>query len=198
MFNTHTKTLKSVKSSFLLVVAASLLCFAGLGTTVHASAQSQPKAAAAEASSAAGHACVVIRRSGARGAGHIGWAVEISHNRYLFGAVEGKSPSGHLGWTRTGSWGQMLQAFQRASAGRYDAIKCVDVARPNTGGASGVAGTMPTRSRNYHLFTNNCLRATYDVLRAYATPNLPTPSLWRIAPNFYYGSFGGREFPLHR
>jgi len=196
MFNTHFK-FTSVKSSALLAVTASLLCFAGLGTTVHASSRSQPSAAAAEASAGGGHACVVIRRSGAMHLGHIGWAVEVSHNRYLFGAVEGRSSNGSLGWSRTGSWGEMLVAFQRASAGRYDAIKCVDVARPNSGRASGVAGTMPTRSRNYNLLTNNCLRATYDVLRAYDTRNIPTPSAWRVAPNAYYGSFGGREFPLH-
>lgn len=201
MINTRIKSLRSS----LLLAATSLMCCASLGTAAQASEAARP--AAERAASFQGHACVVIRHSGAQVPltpihfGHIGWGVEISHDRYLFGAVEGASSNGSAGWSRQGSWADMLAAFQHPghSGSRYDGIRCVDVARPNSAGALGVSRTMPDRSRTYDLRTKNCLHATYAVIHAYGATGIPTPSGTDIIPNKYYNDFPGQHrWPLHR
>ncbi len=163
-----------------------------------------PLPGGAEGLAGPGHACVAVRHEGAAHFGHVGWGVEVSHNRYLFGAVEGKTSNGSAGWFKEGSWADMLAAFQKAAlrpghaGSRYDALRCVKVASPNVGRAWAVARTMATRSRNYNLITNNCLNATYDVIHDYGTGDLPNPNIWR-APNIYFNKFDGRhEWLLHR
>jgi hypothetical protein len=197
--------IQSLKSS--LLIAASLLCGASLGTAAQASEARRPPddGPAAAAAASFGHACVVIRHSGAQVPltpihfGHIGWGVEISNGRYLFGAVEGASSNGSAGWSRTGSWAQMLAAFQHPghTGSKYDGLRCVAVARPNVGAASSAARTMPDRSKHYDLRTKNCLHATYAVIHAYGATGVPAPSGTDIIPNKYYNDFpGAHRWPL--
>ena len=193
----HNTPIRSFKSSTLLV-ATSLVCCAGLGTVAQASYPADPSGP--PPLQGPGKACVVIRHSAVLHAGHIGWGVEIAQGRYMFGAVEDMSSNGSKGWSQEGTWDDMLAAFQHPghTGGRYDAIKCIEVAQPNPATAINVGSTMPERSKHYNVFTKNCLHATYAVIHAYGATHVPTPSWADMVPNKYYNDFKGHETPLHR
>lgn len=151
--------------------------------------------------------CVAIVRRGAPAPilgdvvrfGHIAWGIEISRGQYMFGSLENPSggsavnpgqPNG--GWVKLGTFNDMKNAFRDpavrqsnpAHAGlRYDAIKCVAVARPNVGDAQASGRSMACRG--YKFPGNTCLDAVDNVLRAYGAPGLPSPTL-APAPNDYY------------
>lgn len=202
MLNTR---IGSFKSSTLLL-ATSLLCCAGLGTAAQANHPPEPKPSGPPPLEGHGKACVVIRHNGAKvpglpvHAGHIGWAVEIGQNRFMFGAVENASSNGSAGWSQEGRLQEMVAAFENPghTGNAYDAIKCIEVARPNPTAAIQVGWTMPDRSKHYNLRTKNCLHATYDVIHAYGATDIPSPSWLDMVPNKYYKDFKGHERLLHR
>lgn len=193
MLNTRISSFKS--STFL--IATSLLCCAGLGTAAQASYPSDGNTPTLHGP---GKACIVIQHSGASHLGHIGWAFETSKDYYTFGAVEDSSKDGSAGWWKWGTREEMLSAFQHRGhpGGPYDAIKCIEVDRPNPDSARGVASTMSDRSKHYNFFTKNCLNATYDVIHAYGASHIPSPSGFDRSPNLYYNAFKGQETSLHR
>jgi hypothetical protein len=201
MVNTQTRSFKSPT----LLLAASLLCCAGLGTAAHASHPADPSAT--PPLRGPGKACLVIRHKDVRVplvlpplyAGHIGWAVQIAPDQYVFGAVEGKSSDGSAGWHQIGRWNEMLAVFQHPghSWQPYDAIKCVDVPGPKVSDAMQLAGTMPDRSKHYDLRTKNCLHATYNMIHTYGATNIPTPNWTDMIPNKYYKDFKGHETSVH-
>jgi hypothetical protein len=189
----HNTPIRSFKSSTLLI-ATSLLCCAGLGTAAQAD---HPGPAPFQGP---GQACVVIRHSPVLHAGHIAWGVEIAQGRYVFGAVEDSSSNGSAGWSQEGTWDDMLAAFHHPghTGGRYDAIKCIEVAQPNPAAAINVGSTMPERSKHYNVVTKNCLHATYAVIHAYGATHVPAPNWADMIPNKYYSDFKGHETRLPR
>lgn len=190
------------------------LCLVGVASGAQAYAAPEPAALDR------GRACIAVRFDGApvpgpdrtRHLGHVGWVIEVAHGRFMFGGVEGPpaglgqlfSPGGQPngGWYSWGTWEEALEALRNPhlrnsnpahAGGRYDAIKCTEVARPRIEPGETSGRTMP--GRGYAVVKNNCLDAADGVVRAYGTAGLPRPSD-TLAPNLYFAHLPWQETHL--
>lgn len=131
------------------------------------------------------------------GLGHVGWGFEDSPNVWYYGALEtaglikGKNTDNGT-FNDKGSGAQMIDAMRnakRAGGGTgfpYHEYKMITVPNTNVGAALQLIERI--KKNGYGLYKNNCLDATFNVVKAYACGNdrvLPWPATNPI-PRFWY------------
>ncbi|KPV52404.1 hypothetical protein SE17_15710 [Kouleothrix aurantiaca] len=120
-------------------------------------------------------AVVFVRRSGARGLGHAGWAFDCGDGSFCVGSVE--NPLHHL---RTpprsdGFWAlRTRDPIQPMRQRHYTDFKVISLAEADIARAWRTVAWVS--SQPYEVFGHNCMDATYDVLRAYGVGHLPVPA----------------------
>jgi hypothetical protein len=140
-----------------------------------------------------GHARVYVRRTGAHGAGHVGWAFTVASGSWEAGAVErGGIITPPLA---DGFWSEeLIDPSPRMLALNYHAYKELDVPFPNVAAAREQEARVDRRM--FSIARHNCMNDTFDVLTAYGAV-LPDPdniSDWR--PNDWYRAVVGEETRL--
>lgn len=93
------------------------------------------------------------------------------------------------GWVE--SYKTLLEVSVKFHSLGYDVIKVIRVGDTQPKRASDVINNFPTRG--YDVVTNNCLKATIDVLTAYGITDLPI-QLMHQAPTDYYTNVMGEEY----
>jgi hypothetical protein len=137
---------------------------------------------------ARGSARVYNRRTGAHGAGHVGWAFLDEQGLWDAGAVERGgliTPPG-----RSGYWSNVMEdPTPRMRALNYDSYKEFEVNAPSPALARSTVGDVSRRY--FNLVLHNCMQDTYNVLTAYGA-NLPQINKrWDFKPNDWYNLLMG-------
>lgn len=139
-------------------------------------------------------ALVFVRRSGAKGAGHVGWAFDCGDGTFSVGSIENPRHSLRTLPQQMGFWAvrtadPLAPMRQRA----YTEYKLLEIEPASPGFAWRVV--MWLSERPYEVFLHNCMDATYDVLRAYGVPDLPVPAHhWE--PNHWFNYVPGTSIAL--
>ncbi|HET8844112.1 MAG TPA: hypothetical protein VFN35_21780, partial [Ktedonobacteraceae bacterium] len=141
-------------------------------------------------------AIIFVRRSGAAGLGHIGWAFEWKNGWFNTGSVENRGfhafarPELSDFWTaHTTNPLASMQKFGKD----YDEYKLFFVKQPHPRAAWRVV--VWTSRLSYWVIRRNCVDSTYDILRTYGITNLPDPAT-HYAPNDWYDSLQGPSYAL--
>lgn len=136
---------------------------------------------------------IFIRLPGPFGLGHAGVGFEyrkysgstLVEVRYYYGAIEGYNNQSYIkpgnyngGWWAYASTGQNMYSVMKSYTYGYTGVKYTtsffDVTSTQVNNAINVIKNFPYRG--YNVSGNNCMNASYDVLRALGTPNLQWPS----------------------
>lgn len=140
-------------------------------------------------------ASAFIRRNGAGGAGHVGWAFEFTEGNSIIGAIENFKGDpfvdpGHKGmWHRLVKNQKVLNYFH---AMKYDEYKAFDLPVNMIHADAAVAVLKWWEQQPYNVLIGNCLHATYDILTRYGV-SLPKADWERILPNNWYTQLPGRS-----
>ncbi|MHB8509267.1 MAG: hypothetical protein ACYDGR_11555 [Candidatus Dormibacteria bacterium] len=139
-------------------------------------------------SALAGRARVYNRRSGAYGAGHVGWAFLVVGGDWETGAVErGGLITPPLA---AGYWADVLpDPNPRMMRLNYDSYKEFEVAMPDMVAARLAEGKV--QQRWFNLVRHNCMQDTYTVLTAYGAILPPMQKRWSWKPNDWYRAVPG-------
>lgn len=141
-------------------------------------------------------AMVFVRRSGAAGLGHIGWAFEWRNGWFNTGSVENRSfhavAPPELADFWTAHTVNPLASIQKFGKG-YDEYKIFSVVKPHPKNAWRIVVWISHLP--YRVFRRNCVDTTYDVLRAYGIIDLPDPAT-AYAPNDWYDSLAGPSYAI--
>jgi len=153
------------------------------------------------ASATAGEICMFNAPSGAEllpgvGAGHVGWGFLSGGSTWIFGATEG---AGQV-WQTSGSWDTMLNTFGSGTnfskgPGYYTQYRCASVSSSQPTLAYNTA--LNQASRQYNLYTDNCLTRAVEIFDAYGATDLPSATSTPpedTPPNIYYGSLLPQSF----
>jgi hypothetical protein len=177
----------------------------------------QTLAAPAASALGTGRACIFFAPAGARGLGHVGWAVRVDQqDLWIFGSTEDTSQSliapslGQAGyfyddnqaWSATSSWHEVLATFQGTQAPSAASADSGLTTIPHAANyfesyiCEDVPNSAVTAAKNYiatiptlgyGIATNNCEDHAYGVLQAYNAPNLIAPPL-EVFPKDWYAS----------
>jgi hypothetical protein len=164
-----------------------------------------------------GRACIFFAPAGARGLGHVGWAIRVDQqDLWIFGSTEDTSQSliapaeGQAGyyyddnqaWSATSSWHEVLASFQGTQAPSAATADSGLATIPHAANyfenyiCEDVPNSAVTAAKNfiatiptlgYGIATNNCDDHADKVLQAYNAPNLVAPFL-ELAPKDWYAS----------
>ena len=140
-------------------------------------------------------ASTFIRRNGASGAGHVGWAFEYTRGNSIIGAIENFQGTpfgdpGHKGmWHRLVSNQKVLNYFKAMD---YDEYKMFELPENMINADAAVAVLKWWEQQPYNILVGNCLHATYDILKRYGVM-LPKADWERILPNNWYNQIPGRS-----
>lgn len=139
-------------------------------------------------------AIIFLRRHAAHGIGHVGWAFLEEKDTFNAGAIENP-----LGTLRTlpanmGFWTKRTRnPIKPMRTRRYDEFKVIELAQADPAYARRVVAWV--RQQPYEIVHQNCMDATYDVLRAYGLTNLPVPAHhWE--PNHWFDSIQGEHYRI--
>ncbi len=141
-------------------------------------------------------AIVFVRRSGAYGAGHIGWAFANEDNTFSAGSVENHhggliTPPAEMDFWMLNT----TDPIQPMRARHYDEFKVIGVAHPNPAYAKHIVAWVHEQS--YVAIGRNCMDDAYDVLRAYGVEQLPVPAhIWE--PNHWFNHLPGQHYHIDR
>jgi len=140
-------------------------------------------------------AAVFVRRTGASGAGHVGWAFEYSDGTFNVGAVENTqgypldSPKDMAFWAVKTS--QIVAPMKILN---YDEFKVITIQQPNPDYAWQMVQSVGNHWYSFAKY--NCMNSTYDVLRAFGVKDLPPPNLnW--VPNAWFDKIVGDHYKVH-
>lgn len=139
-------------------------------------------------------AVVFVRRTGADGAGHVGWAFDCGDGTFNVGSIENPHHTLRTLPDQMGFWvvkerDPIEPMRQRA----YTHFKLIEVGDSHPTFARQVVAWLGARP--YDLFGHNCMNATYDVLRAFGAAPLPAPARhWE--PNHWFNHIRGREYRI--
>ena len=141
-------------------------------------------------------AVVFVRRPGATGLGHIGWAFEWHNGWFNAGSVENEKRKPFAKPEEMGFWAvhtlDPIVAMQKQS-NTYDEYKLFYVTQPRPKEAW---RTVIWESRqSYSVMRHNCNDVVYDVLRAYGATELPDPGQEHV-PNDWYDALAGRSYRI--
>ena len=135
-----------------------------------------------------GKARVYNRRTGAHGAGHVGWGFLVEDGLWEVGAVERGgtiTPPGLSGyWSLV-----MVDPNPRMFTLNYDSYKEFEVMSPSIA----VARTEETEvsRRFFNLVLHNCMQDTYNVLMGYGAHLPQINKRWDFKPNDWYNMLTG-------
>ncbi|MFN2465747.1 MAG: hypothetical protein ABR598_05710 [Candidatus Dormibacteria bacterium] len=139
-----------------------------------------------------GKARVYNRRTGAHGAGHVGWAFLDEDGLWDAGAVERGgliTPPG-----KSGYWSNAMEdPNPRMLSLNYDTYKEFEVAPPSPTLARIAVGEVSRRF--FNLVLHNCMQDTHNVLQAYGANMPKINKRWDFKPNDWYDLLQG---DLHR
>ena len=139
-------------------------------------------------------ACVFVRRSGASGLGHVGWAFEQSNGLFYTGAVENPSGSPVEHPSKIGFWSVKTKNPLKYMAQRdYDSYKIIDLKRGNH--VRGWSAVLKVKNSWYTLLFGNCMDDTYNVLKEYGVDSMPLPGV-SITPNNWFDSLRWSKYPV--
>ncbi|MBV9390030.1 MAG: hypothetical protein JOZ78_26705 [Chroococcidiopsidaceae cyanobacterium CP_BM_ER_R8_30] len=137
-------------------------------------------------------AAVFVRRCGASGAGHVGWAFDYTDGTSNVGAVENtqgyplEGPKDMAFWTVRTS-----EIVAPMKLRHYDEFKLIEVQHPNPTDAWQAVQWV---GHHWYAFAwYNCMDSTYDVLRAFGVPDLPPPALHWL-PNGWFDKILGQSY----
>ncbi|MFN2463864.1 MAG: hypothetical protein ABR573_08195 [Candidatus Dormibacteria bacterium] len=135
-----------------------------------------------------GRARVYNRRTGANGAGHVGWGFLVEDGLWEVGAVENGGTITPPG--RSGYWALVMEdPNPRMFTLKYDTFKEFEVASPSI--ALARVEESEVSRRFFNLVLHNCMQDTYNVLTAYGA-NLPLINKrWDFKPNDWYDLLQG-------
>jgi uncharacterized membrane protein HdeD (DUF308 family) len=141
-------------------------------------------------------AVVFVRRSGAKGLGHVGWAFEWRTGWFNTGSVENGSNAAFAPPDKMDFWTTHtlypVATMQAIPAG-YDEFKIFHAAEPDPKLAW---STVVWLSRQgYSVVRRNCSDCAYDVLRAYGVATLVDTAQENV-PNRWYDALPGRSYPI--
>lgn len=139
-------------------------------------------------------AVVFVRRSGANGLGHAGWAFEWGNGWFNVGSVENTSGAPYAPPDKMGFWtAQTLEpvATMLRKDPPYDEFKVFFVAEPRPRQAW--FGVVWVSRIPYFLRGRNCVDCAYDVLREYGDERLRDPAQKNV-PNEWYDSLPGLSY----
>jgi uncharacterized membrane protein HdeD (DUF308 family) len=141
-------------------------------------------------------ALVFVRRTGANGLGHIGWAFEWHNGWFNTGSVEDIHGRAFAKPEEMDFWNMHtldpIDAMQKQQF-TYDEYKVYYVPQPKPKDAW---KTVVWESREpYSLLRHNCNDVTYDVLRAYGVKKLIDPAMENV-PNDWFDALPGPSFPI--
>ncbi|MDQ6747568.1 MAG: hypothetical protein M3010_05610 [Candidatus Dormibacteraeota bacterium] len=135
-----------------------------------------------------GMARVYNRRSGAHGAGHVGWAFLDEGGLWDTGAVERGglvTPPG-----KSGYWSSVMEdPNPRMLTLNYDTYKQFEVHAPSPALARIAVGEVSRRF--FNLILHNCMQDTYNVLSAYGANMPQIDKRWDFKPNDWYNLLQG-------
>jgi uncharacterized membrane protein HdeD (DUF308 family) len=142
-------------------------------------------------------AIIFVRRSGAAGLGHIGWAFEWKNGWFNVGSIENYHSYAFAPAERADFWTahttDPLASVRHCSQESYDEYKLFHVVHPRPKAAWRVVVWISHLP--YRVIRRNCVDAAYDILRTYGLKNLPDPAT-AYAPNDWYDSLPGPSYAL--
>jgi uncharacterized membrane protein HdeD (DUF308 family) len=143
-------------------------------------------------------AVVFVRRIGANGLGHIGWAFEWNNGWFNAGSVENEEGKPFVKPEEMGFWTahtlDPIGAMQKQVI-TYDEYKVYYVTQPHPKDAW---KTVIWESRQpYSVFRHNCNDVAYDILRAYGATELLDP-VEGLVPNDWYDAQPGPSYIIEK
>jgi hypothetical protein len=142
------------------------------------------------------NAAVFVRRSGASGLGHVGWAFAIDAATFDDGGVENPLGTPYTPPSEDGFWECQISAEAFAAPFvplGYDHYKRLTAPHPAPAVALQTVNWISTQP--YIVIGQNCEDDVYDVLRAFGVPDLPAP-VWDAIPNEWFGALPGPALPV--
>ncbi len=141
-------------------------------------------------------AIVFVRRTGANGLGHVGWAFEWPNGRFNAGSIENVAGKPFAAVAEMDFWASHVADPVPCMRDRdfpYDEYKIFLPHQPQPHVAW---RTVIWESRTpYSLIHHNCNDVVYDVLRAYGVENLLDPAE-EYVPNDWYDALRGPSFTI--
>jgi hypothetical protein len=141
-------------------------------------------------------AVVFVRRVGANGLGHIGWAFEWNNGWFNTGSVENRTNKPYAKPEEMGFWtAHTLDpiATMRGQNSTYDEYKLFYIAQP---GPKDAWKTAIWESRQaYFALRHNCNDVAFDILHAYGANELVNPSEEHV-PNDWFDALPGSSYKI--
>ena len=139
-------------------------------------------------------AVVFLRRSGADGIGHVGWAFDNGDRTFTAGSVENPHHSLRTNPRDMGFWAvRSRDPILPMRARNYHEFKLLVVGQGDPEYALRVVKWISRQP--YEIVGHNCMDATYDVLRAFDVERLPAPAHhWE--PNHWFDRVQGEHFRI--
>lgn len=139
-------------------------------------------------------ACVFLRRSGAMGLGHVGWAFEQRDGLFYTGAVENPSGSPVAHPNDIGFWSvKTKDPVGQMRKRSYDSYKVIGLNGGNH--VRAWSKVIQVKKSWYTLLFGNCMDDTYNVLRAYGVHSMPLPAA-SVTPNNWFDSLKWSYYPV--
>jgi hypothetical protein len=141
-------------------------------------------------------AVVVVRRNGAMGMGHVGWAFEWPTGWFNAGSVENRLGGAYEPPGKTDFWSvhtQMPLASLYDFGPTYDEFKVFDVPHPHPREAWKTIVWISHQP--YAVQRRNCADAAYDVLHTFGVDNI-LDTAQKVFPNEWYDSLPGISYNI--
>jgi hypothetical protein len=139
-------------------------------------------------------AMVFVRRSGAMGLGHVGWAFEKSNDLFYSGSVENPGGKPVESPDKIGFWSIKSNYPQQHFVSRdYDEFKIINISGGNH--VRAYSEVIRVKRSWYTLLFGNCMDDTFNVLRAYGVKDMPLPGS-KITPNNWFDSLNWTHYNL--
>ncbi|MFD7630143.1 Tat pathway signal protein [Streptomyces sp. NPDC059851] len=159
-----------------------------------------PAGQAQAASAAGGRVCLFRDAEGARGAGHVAWAVRDPKNtrHWIWGATENAEGDSYTeagkpngSWIAGGTWEALRKSLKPDGGqkkGFYDAYRCANTSGGDLRAAQRTYENM--KNNGYHVTHNNCLTKAVAIFRKYspALSSAHLPDGGATPPNRYFGA----------
>ena len=141
-------------------------------------------------------AVVFVRRLGANGLGHIGWAFEWNNGWFNTGSVENKTSKAFAKPEEMGFWTahtlDPIETMRRQNS-TYDEYRLFYVAQPRPKEAWKTA--IWESRQPYYAVRHNCNDVAYDILRAYGADELIDPAGQHV-PNDWFDALPGPSYKI--
>ncbi len=120
-------------------------------------------------------AAVFVRRSGAHGAGHVGWCFAYGDDAFNAGSVENPQGTLFASPEDAGFWAVRIRdPLSPMRLRGYDEFKTFKLKQGRPFDALRIV--LWVRRQGYDVFGRNCMDATYDILRTFGVQDLPVPA----------------------